>query len=98
MRKCTFFLSFQSPESVPSCNTDSTCSYAEDRLYVVGLICLFSIIWFCVANTNYFVEESDIVLKHVEEQAVLTGVVAKEQIEREHEKERIAEEKVKERG
>jgi hypothetical protein len=61
---------------------------------LVGLICLYCIIGFCVSNTNYFHESDVIVPKHIEEEAILTGVVVQEDVQREHEKEKIAEESV----
>ncbi|OAL38222.1 hypothetical protein AYO20_02674 [Fonsecaea nubica] len=59
-------------------------------LYAVGLVFLLSIIWFCVKDTNYFLEENVIVPHRWEERARIEGLVAEEQIEKEHQKELIA--------
>lgn len=42
-------------------------------LYVVGLASLFGITWFCVKDTNYFLEADVIVPKHVEAEIVTQG-------------------------
>ncbi|KIW29497.1 uncharacterized protein PV07_05310 [Cladophialophora immunda] len=59
-------------------------------LYAVGLVFLLGIIWFCVKDTNYFLEENVIVPHRWEERARIEGLVAEEQIEREHQKEMLA--------
>jgi hypothetical protein len=59
-------------------------------LYAVGLVFLLGIIWFCVKDTNYFLEENVIVPHRWEERARIEGLVADEQIEREHQKEMLA--------
>ncbi|KIX09740.1 uncharacterized protein Z518_00821 [Rhinocladiella mackenziei CBS 650.93] len=60
-------------------------------LYVVGLVFLFLIIWRYVIPTNYFLEENVIVPHKWEERARIEGLVGDEQIEREHQKELLAE-------
>jgi hypothetical protein len=59
-------------------------------LYAVGLLCLFSIIWFCVKETNYFLEENVIVPHKFEEKLLLEGMVVQDVIEREKAKEELA--------
>ncbi|KIX94203.1 uncharacterized protein Z520_10230 [Fonsecaea multimorphosa CBS 102226] len=59
-------------------------------LYAVGLVFLLGIIWFCVKDTNYFLEDNVIVPHRWEERARIDGLVADEQIEREHQKEMLA--------
>ncbi|KAK4942367.1 hypothetical protein LTR10_017814 [Elasticomyces elasticus] len=44
-------------------------------LYVVGLCSLFGVTWFCVKDTNYFLEADVIVPKHVEEEVMVHGMV-----------------------
>lgn len=63
-------------------------------LYAVGLGFLLAIIWTQVKPTNYFLEENVIVPHKWEDRARLEGLVAEEQIVREHEKELIAEKAV----
>ncbi|KAK8200219.1 major facilitator superfamily domain-containing protein [Phyllosticta capitalensis] len=55
-------------------------------LYVVGLVSLYGVIWVYVRETNYFLEEAVIVPRHVEEEAIVTGLVAEEVIEHERAK------------
>ena len=52
------------------------------------------IIWFCVKETNYFLEENVIVPHKWEEKARIEGLVGDEQIEKEHQKEMLAEKRV----
>ena len=59
-------------------------------LYGVGLACLVSVIWFCVKDTNYFLEDDVIVPKSYEEKAILEGMVDQEAVDREKAKERLA--------
>ncbi len=59
-------------------------------LYAVGLACLMGVIWFCVKDTNYFLEENVIVPHKWEERARIEGLVGEEEIEREHQKELMA--------
>ncbi|KAL6251790.1 hypothetical protein RBB50_002000 [Rhinocladiella similis] len=63
-------------------------------LYAIGLGFLLAVIWTQVKPTNYFLEENVIVPHKWEDRARLEGLVAEEQIEREHEKEMIAEKAV----
>ena len=63
-------------------------------LYAVGLGFLLSIIWTQVKPTNYFLEENVIVPHKWEDKARIEGLVGEEQIEKEHEKEMIAEKAV----
>lgn len=44
-------------------------------LYVLGLCSLFGITWFCVKDTNYFLEADVIVPKHVEDEVMEHGMV-----------------------
>ena len=60
-------------------------------LYAVGLTMLIGIIWHYVADTNYFKEDDVIVPHHIEEEAVLAGIIDREQLARERAKERLAE-------
>lgn len=59
-------------------------------LYAVGLVFLMGVIWFCVKDTNYFLEENVIVPHKWEERARIDGLVGDEEIEREHQKEILA--------
>ncbi len=59
-------------------------------LYAVGLVFLLGIIWFCVRDTNYFLEENVIVPLRWEERARIEGLVGEEEIEREKRKEMVA--------
>lgn len=59
-------------------------------LYVFGWLCLIYVIWFYVKDTNYFEEPNVIVPKKVDEQALISGLVFREILEREAEKEEEA--------
>ena len=65
----------------------------ELALYVFGLLCLYWVIYFYVNETNYFLEDSVIVPANFEKKAVTMGVVTEDTVEREHQKELVAEEK-----
>ncbi|GME47572.1 putative membrane transporter protein [Neofusicoccum parvum] len=56
-------------------------------LYVIGLTSLLGVTWFFVKDTNYFLEDNVIVPKHVEEEAVVAGIVPHEAVEHERAKE-----------
>ncbi|KAI9741784.1 MAG: hypothetical protein M1834_000170 [Cirrosporium novae-zelandiae] len=60
-------------------------------IYGVGLCCVFCIIWFRVKETNYFAEDDVIVPHKFAERALIEGIAAREQVEKEELKERIAE-------
>jgi len=64
-------------------------------LYVVGLCFLIAIIWTQVKPTNYFLEENVIVPHKWEDFARIEGLVGEEQIQREHEKELMAEKAIR---
>lgn len=67
-------------------------------LYAVGLVFLIGIIWFCIKDTNYFLEENVIVPHKWEERAVIEGLATSEEIEKERLKEQLAAKEMAFRG
>ncbi|KAK5320261.1 hypothetical protein LTR93_007318 [Exophiala xenobiotica] len=57
-------------------------------LYAIGAVSLLSVTWFCVRDTNYFLEADVIAPEHVTEQAFVNGIITEEVLSHEKEKER----------
>ncbi|EXJ80645.1 hypothetical protein A1O3_06929 [Capronia epimyces CBS 606.96] len=58
-------------------------------LYAVGVISLVSVTWFCVRDTNYFLEPDVIAPQHITEEACVHGVITQDEVSEEKNKQRV---------
>jgi hypothetical protein len=56
--------------------------------YAMGAISLLSVTWFCVRDTNYFLEADVIAPQHITEEAFESGIITQDEVSKEKEKER----------